>query len=187
MAVGEMVFSQENNLFHLHWKTAVVTLVKSLSILCWSWVWDRNWRKSSAQILPSWKWGKILAKMSKYNRPGGTCSQSLQDAAFNFPWLFGILNICSPLWRFFSEDLEHLIWTVRSAKAAPFYWRGRTAHEIPWPLSLWDPSFLFSQKRIFSFLSSSWCLNDQMWRCCQCSWDSPWEAEPLLLNIWNWT
>ena len=160
-----------------------MTFSKPLSIWGWDWDWSREWKKSYAQIIHSWKGGKILAEMSKYDRPGGKCSQ---ETAFNFPWLFGIINICSPLWRFSSEDLEHLICSQVS-QGSPFLPKGKTAHEIPRPLSLWDPSYLFSQKHLFSFLPSSWCLNDQMWRCCQRSWDSPWEAEPLLLNIWNWT
>lgn len=150
-----MVFSQGNKSFLLYWKRAVVTFTKPLSNSGWGWDWDRDWKKCCAQVLHSWKRCKILAEISKYNRLGGKCFQSLQQAVFNFLWLFGIINIWSPLWRFSSEDTEHPIRAVRSAKVAPFYWRGKTACEIPQPLSSWDPSFLFSQKThifIFAFL-----------------------------------
>jgi len=150
-------FSQENNSFHFYWKKTVMTFSKPLSISGWDWDWSREWKKSYAQIIHSWKGGKILAEMSKYDRPGGKCSQ---ETAFNFPWLFGIINICSPLWRFSSEDLEHLIWAVRSAKAARFYRRARLHMKFhdPWACETQVTCFLKNTYFHFCLLPDAWMI-----------------------------
>lgn len=44
--------------------------------------------ESCAQVLHSWKRCKLLAEIRQDDRFGGECSQSLQQAALNFLWLF---------------------------------------------------------------------------------------------------